>query len=134
MDKNARKLIFPQTARPMFPWMLPITWPQVTGVPINGYLISLGTTPGGVDLVDREATGINTFYKAPVGLPENTVIYATISVLLFNATPMDCESSVFTTVDVTTPPTLYFSGSSRRQCGKRNRCDRHYLAICSNSD
>ncbi len=85
-----------------------ITWPEVTGMSINGYLISLGTTPGGTDIIDRTATGINTEFKPPLGLPENTVIYATISVLLFNATPMECESSTFTTMDVTTPPPCTF--------------------------
>ncbi|MEO9891195.1 T9SS type B sorting domain-containing protein [Aurantibacter sp.] len=79
-----------------------ITWPEVNG--INGYLISLGTSVNGTDILSREATGINNFYTAPVGLPENTLIYVTISVLLFNATPTDCESSSFRTMDVTTAP------------------------------
>lgn len=83
-----------------------ITWPEVSG--INGYLISLGTTPGGTDLLRRESTGIINSYQAPVGLPENTLIYATISVLSSNATPIECESTTFTTMNVTTaPPCTY---------------------------
>ncbi len=83
-----------------------ITWPEVAG--INGYLISLGTTPGGTELLSRESTGIINSYQAPVGLPENTLIYVTISVLLFNATPMECETTSFTTMNVTTaPPCTY---------------------------
>jgi len=83
-----------------------ITWPEVSG--INGYLISLGTTPGGTELLNRESTGIINSYQAPVGLPENTLVYATISVLLFNATPLECEMTTFTTMNVTTaPPCTY---------------------------
>lgn len=83
-----------------------ITWPEVAG--INGYLISLGTTPGGTELLNREPTGIINSYQAPVGLPENTLIYVTISVLLFNATPMECATTTFTTMDVTTAPPCTF--------------------------
>lgn len=79
-----------------------ITWSEVTG--INGYLISLGTTPGGTDILRREATGIVNSYKAPVGLPENTPIYATLSIIDATAQPVLCGSIIFTTIDVTTPP------------------------------
>lgn len=79
-----------------------ITWPAVAGV--NGYLLSLGTSPGGVDILERKATGIDNFYKAPVGLPENTQIYASLSILLFNAQPELCSQISFRTVDVTTAP------------------------------
>ncbi|MGI9551100.1 MAG: T9SS type B sorting domain-containing protein [Aurantibacter sp.] len=102
LGQECPKINFPLDGSTNVPVDVTITWPEVSG--INGYLISLGTTPGGTDLLQREATGINNFYKAPVGLPENTLIYATISILLFNATPMECESTPFTTMDVTSPP------------------------------
>ncbi len=79
-----------------------ITWPAVNG--INGYLISLGTTPGGSDIVNRQATGIDNFYKAPVGLPENSPIYVNLSIIQFNTIPRACTEISFTTVDVITPP------------------------------
>ena len=79
-----------------------ITWSAVAG--INGYLISLGSTPGGTDILNREAVGIDNFYKAPLGLPENTQIYVSLSILLFNAQPQECASLTFETMDVTTPP------------------------------
>ena len=83
-----------------------ITWPEVVGT--NGYLISLGTTPGGTELLDSEATGIINSYQPPVGLPETTLVYVTISVLLFNATPRVCDTTTFTTMNVTTrPPCSY---------------------------
>ena len=79
-----------------------LTWQAVSG--INGYLVSLGTTPGGTDLLNREATGIINSYRAPVGLPENTRIYMTLSIINSNAQPVSCNAIVFTTVDVTTAP------------------------------
>lgn len=79
-----------------------ITWTEVTG--INGYLISLGTTLGGTDILSRESTGAINSYKAPLGLPENTRIYATLSIIDATAQPIACGGIVFNTTDVTTPP------------------------------
>lgn len=79
-----------------------ITWTEVTD--INGYLISLGTTPGGTELLTREPTGILNSYRAPLGLPENTRIYATLSIIDSTAQPVSCGGIVFNTMDVTTPP------------------------------
>ncbi len=79
-----------------------ITWTEVTG--INGYLLSLGTTPGGTELLNREPTGIINSYKAPVGLPENTRIFATLSIIDATAQPVACGGIIFNTMDVTTPP------------------------------
>ncbi|MRI01978.1 T9SS type B sorting domain-containing protein [Kriegella sp. EG-1] len=101
--QNCTKVNFPADGATNIPVDATITWPEVSG--INGYLISLGTTINGTDILRREATGINNFYVAPVGLPEDTLIYVTISVLLFNATPTDCESSSFRTTNVTYAPT-----------------------------
>lgn len=103
IGQSCPKIDFPADGSIDVPVDATITWPEASGT-INGYLISLGTTPGGTELLQREATGINNFYKPPVGLPENTLIYATISVLLFNATPLECETTPFTTIDVTSPP------------------------------
>lgn len=94
--------MFPADGAVDVPVDVTVTWQEVTG--INGYLISLGTTPGGTDLVNREATGIINAYKAPLGLPENTPIYASLSILDSIAQPVACGSIVFTTIDVTTPP------------------------------
>ena len=79
-----------------------LTWQEAIG--INGYLVSLGTTPGGTDILNREATGIVNSYKAPVGLPENTRIYMSLSIINSNAQPVSCSNIIFNTVDVTTPP------------------------------
>lgn len=104
--QECTKVNFPADGAPDIPVDVTISWPEVSG--INGYLISLGTTIGGTEILDRHATGIVNSYQAPVGLPENTLIYVTISVLAFNATPVDCESTTFTTMDVTTSPACTF--------------------------
>lgn len=106
LGQECTKVNFPVDGSSDVPVDVTLTWPEVAG--INGYLVSLGTTPGGTDILDRKATGIDNFYQAPVGLPETTLIYVTISVLAFNATPIDCETTTFTTVDVTTPPLCTF--------------------------
>ena len=79
-----------------------ITWQAVTG--INGYLVSLGTTPGGTDILRRQATGANNYYKPPVGFPDDTTIYVSLSILDSTAQPVPCGGIVFTTIDVTSPP------------------------------
>lgn len=102
-SQDCTKVNFPTDGSTDVPVDVEITWPEVTSVN-NGYLISLGTTPGGTEILNREATGIINSFKAPVGLPENTLIYVTISVLQFNALPIDCETTTFTTMDVVSPP------------------------------
>ncbi|MFK7813976.1 MAG: T9SS type B sorting domain-containing protein [Maribacter sp.] len=79
-----------------------ITWPAVDG--INGYVISLGTTVGGKDIISSQSIGQNNFYTPPVGLPERTTIYITLSLVLFDGPPVVCSTSFFTTMDVTTSP------------------------------
>ncbi len=79
-----------------------ITWPAVDG--IIGYLISLGTTPGGGEILNRRSAGLNNSYTPEVGLPENTTIYVTISLFLDSEPLKICAGESFTTEDVTTPP------------------------------
>ena len=79
-----------------------ITWPAVDG--INGYVISLGTSLGGKDIVNSQSIGQNNFYTPAVGLPEKTLIYITLSLVLFDGPPVVCSDTSFTTIDVTTAP------------------------------
>lgn len=81
-----------------------ITWQGVDGVP--GYILALGTTPLGTDILNRQNTGIATSFTPPLGLPENTQIYATITLFFFqNGMPeITCSSETFRTVAVTQPP------------------------------
>ena len=79
-----------------------IRWTAVDG--IIGYLVSLGTTPGGGEIINRRSSGLSNFYIPEIGLPENTVIYVTISLFLPDQPIKVCPLQIFTTEDVTTPP------------------------------
>ncbi|MEA1787108.1 T9SS type B sorting domain-containing protein [Arenibacter sp. GZD96] len=79
-----------------------ISWTPVLGVP--GYLISLGTTPGGTDIIDNRSVGSSTTFTPPLGLPDDTLIYVTLTIFFFNSPNVVCASQSFRTVDVTTPP------------------------------
>ena len=79
-----------------------ISWTSIAGVP--GYLISIGTTPGGIDIINSVNVGSATTYNPPLGLPENSPIYVTLTIFFFNAPDIVCTSESFNTEDVTTPP------------------------------
>ncbi len=79
-----------------------ISWTSIAGVP--GYLISIGTTPGGNDIINSLNVGSATTYKPPLGLPENRTIYVTLTIFFFNAPDIVCTSESFSTANVTTPP------------------------------
>ncbi|WP_299531279.1 T9SS type B sorting domain-containing protein [Ulvibacterium sp.] len=79
-----------------------ISWNPVDG--ITSYLISIGTSPGAGDIINRAGTGNDTTYTPPFGLPENTVIYVTITLFVFDGADVICTVGSFRTQDVTTPP------------------------------
>ncbi|MEM7185304.1 MAG: T9SS type B sorting domain-containing protein [Bacteroidota bacterium] len=79
-----------------------ISWEVVTG--IAGYIISIGTTPGGGEIVNEQNVGSDTTYTPPLGLPENTLIYVTITLFFFDQSNIECPSQSFTTENVTTVP------------------------------
>lgn len=80
-----------------------ISWNNVNGV--TAYIISLGTTPEGTDILNSLNVGNETTYSPPLGLPENTQIYVTISLFIFgNVTNITCASETFRTTDVQVPP------------------------------
>lgn len=83
-----------------------ITWPEVTG--INGYLLSIGTVPGGTDIVNRRPVGLMNSYTPPLGFPENTQLFVSISLTLFDGPPIPCTEISFTTVSVSNPPPCTF--------------------------
>ncbi|MGB5403727.1 MAG: Ig-like domain-containing protein, partial [Robiginitalea sp.] len=83
-----------------------ISWEEVVGV--TGYQISLGSIPGGTDILGRTATGSQTSWTPACSLPEDTPIHVTISLFFLNQPPIDCDSYSFTTENVTTPPECTF--------------------------
>jgi gliding motility-associated-like protein len=81
-----------------------ISWNQVANVP--GYILSLGTTPGGTDLLNEQFVGSATTYNPPLGLPENTTIYVTLALFDFQNgnTRIYCNSESFRTSSITEIP------------------------------
>ncbi|WP_282113474.1 T9SS type B sorting domain-containing protein [Maribacter stanieri] len=79
-----------------------ISWEAVAGVP--GYIISLGTTIGGNDILNERNVGASTNYMPPTGLPENTEIFVTITLFFFNQPNIVCESQSFTTAALSEVP------------------------------
>lgn len=101
---NSPVLTFPTNNSIDVPVNSTITWDAVIGVP--GYVISIGTTPGGGDIVNQVNLGNSLSYTPPLGFPENTQIYVTIRLFFFDPAIPDvvCPSSTFRTEDVTSPP------------------------------
>lgn len=80
-----------------------ISWPAVSG--IIGYSLTLGSFPGGEDILTRRSAGLTNSFVAPTGLPESTRIYVTISMFLGDGRFIFCaEEMFFETENVTTPP------------------------------
>ncbi len=96
------QLTFPINEATGVPVNSTITWNSVDG--IFGYLISLGTTPGGVDILNQRSAGLTNSFTPETGLPDDTTIYVTISMFLENQQLKVCPVEVFSTEDVTTPP------------------------------
>ncbi len=95
-------ITFPEAGETEIPVDATFTWEQVEG--INGYLINVGTFAGGDDIIKNRAVGIVNLYKPPLGLPENTELYLSLSLLLFDGPPIACASIPFQTIDIVTPP------------------------------
>jgi gliding motility-associated-like protein len=95
-------LTYPSNGATDIPVEATLTWPKVDG--ISTFVISLGTTPNGVDILNRRTSNPIDFYTPPLGLPENTQIYVSIILIRDGAPAIVCPPQTFTTIDVTTPP------------------------------
>lgn len=80
----------------------PVRWRAVPN--IIGYVVSLGTTPGGGEIINRRSSGQDNFYIPEVGLPADTQIYVTIGYFSVGRPFTTCEIETFRTVAVTTAP------------------------------
>ncbi len=81
-----------------------ISWNPVTGVP--AYLLSIGTTPFGTEILNRQNVGNATSYIPPTGLPADTDIYVTITLFFFQAgiPEVVCSTEMFRTAPNSAPP------------------------------
>ncbi len=95
-------LVAPTNGATNVPVDTTIDWEDVTGV--NAYIISLGTTPGGGEIVSNAAAGSISSYTPPLGLPENTLVFVTITLFFFDQDDITCPSQSFRTEDVIDVP------------------------------
>ncbi|GGG39259.1 T9SS type B sorting domain-containing protein [Bizionia arctica] len=72
-----------------------LSWVAATGIP-TGYTLSVGTTPGGTDVVDNLNVGLSTTYDLPE-LNYSTTYYVTISPFNANGPAIGCSEQSFTT-------------------------------------
>jgi gliding motility-associated-like protein len=85
-----------------------ITWSSASGFP-DGYYISVGTTDGGIDILDNVDTGNTNSYPLS-GLAYSTTYYVTILPYNGSGSSTDtCNSSSFTTI---TDPNTYVDCTS----------------------
>ena len=80
-----------------------IEWDVVANA--TGYRITIGTTPGGTDIINNQNVGNVTFINLPNALPEGTTIYVTIIPFNVIGDAIGCEQESFTTT--TTDDTKY---------------------------
>ncbi|MGB5172066.1 MAG: T9SS type B sorting domain-containing protein [Eudoraea sp.] len=101
---NSPAITFPSSGQNNVPVNSTITWNSVVGVP--SYLISIGTTPGGDEIIPQRNVGSALSFTPPLGLPENTMIYVTITLFFFEGGVPDvvCSPVSFRTETVTSLP------------------------------
>ncbi|MFD2550891.1 T9SS type B sorting domain-containing protein [Bizionia sediminis] len=87
------------------------------GVPVNetflweshagacGYFVSIGTTPGGTDILNAVDVGNVTSYNLGSNLPANTVIYITVTPYFSSGVVLYCNEISFTTSSTVNPTT-----------------------------
>lgn len=78
-----------------------ISWDPALGDPTS-YLLFVGTTPGGSDIVNQDVGNVTTF-DPPGNLPAGTVIYVTVIGYNANGPATGCSSESFTTQGPTVP-------------------------------
>jgi gliding motility-associated-like protein len=103
-SQSCPSLIYPLNGSSNIPVNATISWNDVVGV--TGYIIAIGTVSGGNDIIQSQ-TSINSF-SPPLGLPDNTQIYVTITLFFFNLPNIQCLSQSFRTEGIITPPACAF--------------------------
>jgi len=79
-----------------------ITWNAAAYA--NGYFISLGTTPGGTDILNNQDVGNTTTYNPPADLPNGTIIYVNIIPYGPSGNAIGCTEESFTTIQTPVAP------------------------------
>jgi len=99
--QDCPSMVFPANGATDVPLDATIDWQTVDGVP--SYNITLGTTPGGNDILSSQFASSSS-YTPPLGLPANTTIYVTITLFFFDKPNITCSSTSFTTEPLNSIP------------------------------
>ncbi|WP_282030859.1 BspA family leucine-rich repeat surface protein [Winogradskyella eximia] len=99
---NCTSLSSPITGSVNIPVDTDLTWAAVTEA--TGYILTVGTSSGGTDILNAVDVGNVLTYDLPADLPENTTIY--VSIIPYNADgdATGCTEESFTTEDLLFPP------------------------------
>lgn len=98
-------LIFPKNGATQINVDTDLEWAPVSA--IDGYLLSVGTAPGGTDILDRWDTGLENTYNLLDDLPIGTKIYVLITTYKNALESKNCEVSSFVTIAA--PPMVFES-------------------------
>ena len=77
-----------------------LSWQPVAAA--DGYFLNVGTTSGGVDILDHVDAGPSTTFDFPGDLPYGTTIYVTLIPYNEAGEALECEEDQFTTCPFTT--------------------------------
>ncbi len=100
--QSCSSLVEPRDGDVDVPVDIQIRWSEVAD-PI-GYVLSLGTTPGGGDILKNRSSGLRNFFFPETGLPADTQIYVTIGFYKAGQDYTTCGVESFRTAAVTSPP------------------------------
>ncbi|WP_182835451.1 BspA family leucine-rich repeat surface protein, partial [Flagellimonas lutimaris] len=81
------------------PLDITLTWDSVKEA--NGYYLTVGSSPGGTNILDHEDVGNTTTYDLPSDLPPCSTIYVTITPFNPGSTAIGCTEVSFSTISDT---------------------------------
>lgn len=94
--------VFPADGAEDIPVDATLSW-TAPGV-VTGFIISIGTTPGGVDILTNRSSSPISSYTPETGLPEDTWIYLSFVLIRADGSQVSCPGWRFKTAPFATPP------------------------------
>lgn len=94
--------VFPADGEQDVPVDAAISW-SAPGT-VTGFIVSIGTTPGGVDILTNRTSSPITSYTPETGLPEDTWVYLSFILIRSDGSEVSCPGWRFRTAPFATPP------------------------------
>ncbi|MBC2839948.1 T9SS type B sorting domain-containing protein [Robiginitalea sp. SC105] len=95
-------LVYPADGEQNVPVDAPISWTNPGS--FSGFIVSIGTTPGGVDILTNRTSSPISGYTPETGLPEDTWVYISFILILADGTEINCPGYRFRTAPFDRPP------------------------------